>query len=126
MRNVLLSAFLGFIGSLMAVVFGAMMTVPEPTVVQNLKVLWQALGLSPRTGLLLGLGIAAIGVTLFVLRPRGRNSSGHAIVEAKRIIGSVIEDNDSERSDSVVNAKLIRSSSVRRNKLKNPDGKADR
>lgn len=125
MRDVLLSAFLGFIGCVVAAIFGAMLTTPEPTVVQNLKVLWRALGLSPRTGFFSGLGIAAIAVVLFTISLRNRKSSGHAIVEAKRIVGSVIEDNYSERSDSAVKANVIRDSSVQRNKLKSPGGKAD-
>ncbi len=125
MRNVLLGAFLGFIGSLVAGVFVAMMTVPESAAITNLKTFGLTLGLAPRVGLLLGLGIVAIGVILVAVSLRNRKSSGHAIVEAQRIIGSEIENNYSERSDLIVKANVLRDSSVRRNILNNPDGKAD-
>jgi H+/gluconate symporter-like permease len=119
MRNVLLSAFLALVGGLVVTVFGAMMMVPEPTAVANLK----TFGLAARTGLFLGLGVAVVGVILVVMSLRQRKSSGHAIVEAGQIIGSAIEDNYSERSGSAARANVIRDSSVRRNILKKPNEK---
>jgi len=113
MRNVLFSAILTLIGGLVAAVFGAMMMVPEPTLVANLE----TFGLAPPTGLVLGLAIAGIGVILVVLGLRNGVSSGHAIVEARQIIGSSIENNYSERSERVAKADVIMDSTVRGNVL---------
>lgn len=113
-----LSSFITVIGGLVTAIFTVMMTFPEWTVARNLKTFWAAWGLAPRTGLFVGLAIVAAGVVLVVVGWRNRRSSGHAIVEAKRIVGSVIEDNYSERSDSAVSTNDLRSSVVRRNILK--------
>jgi hypothetical protein len=115
-----LSAFLAFIGSVAAAVFGAIMTVPAWTAAANLK----TVGLAPRTCLFFAVGVAVAGFILFVRCMRKSRSSGHALVEAGRIINSRIEDNYSEWGGKAVKAKLISGSSVLRNIFKRPDDKA--
>lgn len=114
----ILSVVITIIGSLVTAVFTVMMTVPESTVARNLKTFGVTWGLAPRIGLFLGLGIVAAGVVLVVVSWRNKKPSEHAIVEARRIIGSPIEDNYSERSDSIARAKVMRNSPMRRNTLK--------
>ena len=118
-----MTAIIDTLLTIFGAIFAAMMAVSEPVALAHVRSYFVAWGLAPRSGLVLGLGIAAIGLIRIAVRRHNRISSGRAIVEATRIVGSAIEDNYSERSDTVAKAKVIRNSSVRRNTLKKPDHK---